>query len=256
MNNEGQRTSRAVIEQKLGESATVMDATGETIGVVTDYDMQGGYMTVSAGRLFAAETHIPLDAIGDTGASGLYLRGTKDELTRQYGGGAGAPMATPRPAQPVAPSATVRATDRVTATDQTVRQANDDIRVPVYEEELVVGKQQEERGRVHLHKDVVTEQESIPVTLRHEEVTVERVAVTGQATQADLTNAFQDQDVEVSVMGEEAVVGKRLHEVEEVRLHKNVTQEQEQVTDTVRKERVVVDGVDTTPEQERPRRQR
>ncbi len=39
MNNEGQRTSREVIEQKLGESATVMDATGETIGVVTGYDL-------------------------------------------------------------------------------------------------------------------------------------------------------------------------------------------------------------------------
>jgi len=50
----------------------------------------------------------------------------------------------------------------------------------------------------------------------------------------------------VPVMGEEAVVGKRLREVEEVRLHKDTTQEQQQVTDTVRKERVVVDGTETT----------
>jgi len=257
MNNEGQRTSREVIEQKLGESATVMDATGETIGVVTHYDMQGGYMDVGGGMLFAEETRIPLDAIGDTGASGLYLTGSKDELARQYGGGAGAmdeaagaPMETTRPAQPIA-GATVaggapdQATDQVTTTDRTMRHADTgDIRVPVYEEELVVGKRQEQVGDVHVHKDVVQEQESVPVTLSHEEVTVERVAITGQASQADLPNAFQDQDIEVPVMGEEAVVGKQVREVEEVRLHKQASEKQQQVSDTVRRERVVVDGVD------------
>jgi len=266
MNNEGQRTSREVIEQKLGESATVMDATGETIGVVTGYDLQGGYMDVGGGMLFAKETRIPLDAIGDTGASGLYLRGTSDELTRQYGGGAGAmneaasaPMATTRRAQPVAQASVAigssdQAADQVAATDRTVRQADDDIRVPVYEEELVVGKRQEQVGDVHLRKEVVTAQESVPVTLRHEEVTVERVAVTGQASQADLQNAFQDQVIEVPVMGEEAIVGKQLHQTEEVRLHKDATQVQEQVGGTVRKERVVVEGVEEQHRGHEPRR--
>jgi len=36
-------------------------------------------------------------------------------------------------------------------------------------------------GCVHLHKDVVQEQETVSVNLRHEEMTVERVPVTGQA---------------------------------------------------------------------------
>ncbi len=271
MNNEGQRTARAVIEQKLSESATVMDASGETIGVVTGYDLQGGYMDVGGGMLFAGETRIPLDAIGDTGASGLYLSGTSDELIRQYGGGTGAvneaasaPMATTRPVQPVAPaSVAVDASDqpvgRMATNDQTVHQADtdtSDIRVPVYEEELLVGKRQEQVGDVHLRKEVVTEQESVPVTLRHEEVTVERVPVTGQADQADLQNAFQIEDIDVPVMGEEAVVGTQVRAVEEVRLHKDVTQVQEHVTDTVRKEHVTVDEVDTTtPAQPRPPRQ-
>jgi len=260
MNNEGQRTSREVIEQKLKESATVMDATGETIGVVSGYDLQGGYMDVGGGMLFAEETRIPLDAIGDTGASGLYLSGTKDELTQQYGGGAGAsnqaasaPMTPARTAQPVARASVAGGTTDQTvnqgaATDRTVRQADtSDIRVPVYEEELVVGKRQEQVGDVHLHKEIVQEQESVPVTLRHEEVTVERVPITGQASQADLQNAFQGQDIEVPVMGEEAVAGKQVREVEEVRLHKQATEEQQQVSGTVRKERVIVDGVDQQP---------
>jgi len=125
---------------------------------------------------------------------------------------------------------------------------DDTIAVPVYEEDLVVGTRQEETGRVHLHlrKEVVQEQETVPVTLRREEVTVERVPVTGQARQTDRTDAFRSQDIEAPVMGEEAVVGTQVRETEEVRLHKDVTQEQAQVTDTVREERVVIKGVDST----------
>jgi len=233
--------------------------------------MQEGYMEVSGGTLFPANTRIPLSAIGDTGASGLYLTGHRDDLLQQYGGGSAASPAVDGAATPDA--SRFDSTDRGgrnaldqpaarmdTVTDQTSRDraatTGEDIRVPVYEEELVVGTRQEEEGRVHLHKEVVQEQESVPVTLRHEEVTVERVPVTGQTSQGDLRDAFTDKTIEIPVMGEEAVVGKQAHVVEEVRLHKDVTQEQEQVTDTVRKERVTVDGVDTTAEQGRPRRGR
>jgi len=87
-----------------------------------------------------------------------------------------------------------------------------------------VGKRQEQIGDVRLHKEVISEQQSVPVTLRHEEVTVERVPFTGQASQSDLQNAFKNKDIDVPMMGEEAVVGKQLHETEEVRLHKQATQ--------------------------------
>ncbi len=92
----------------------------------------------------------------------------------------------------------------------------------------------------------MTEQQSVPVTLRHEEVTVERVPFTGDVDPNATQHAFQGQDIDVPLMGEQAVAGKTVREVEEVRLHKDTTQEQEQVTDTVRKERVTVDEVDTT----------
>ncbi len=244
-----QRTSRAVIEQKLREGTAVMDAGGETIGTAINYDLQGGYMDVSGGGLFADTTRVPLAAIGDTGASGLYLTDRKDDLLRQYGGGGAA-----RPAPPAAATTETETTGAPVPARrpaQTAPQATSDdtIAVPVFEEQLVVGTQQEERGRVHLHKDVVQEQQTVGVALRHEEVTVERVAATGPASQADLQNAFQDQVFEVPVMGEEAVVGTQAHVVEEVRLHKDAIQEQQQVTGTVRKERVTVDETDATPGQ-------
>jgi uncharacterized protein (TIGR02271 family) len=116
-----------------------------------------------------------------------------------------------------------------------------DIRVPVEEEELVVGKRRAEEGRVHIHKDVIEEPVSTSVQLEREHVVIEREPFSGQV---DATNAFQEQDIDVPVYGEEAVVSKQVRGVEEVRLRKDVVTDQQQVSDTVRKERVVVDGVD------------
>ena len=82
--------------------------------------------------------------------------------------------------------------------------------IPVYAEELVVGKREEKMVNVHLHKNIVEEQVSVPVTLRHEEVTTERIPVTGQAKPATTDGAFKNIDIDVPVMGEEAIVGKAL----------------------------------------------
>lgn len=64
---------------------TVNDAGGETIGTVAEYNEQEGYLVLMGGWLFAKNTRMPLDAIGDHGASGLYTTAGKDELLEQYG---------------------------------------------------------------------------------------------------------------------------------------------------------------------------
>jgi len=128
--------------------------------------------------------------------------------------------------------------------DTTMTGGDKDVRVPVVEEELVAGKRAVEAGRVHLRKDVVEEQQSVSVPVTREEVHVERVPVSGDSS-VTATDAFQERDIDVPVMGEEVVVDKRAHVVEEVRLHKDVVQDSKEVSDTVRKERVYVDGDDT-----------
>lgn len=231
-------------EQQFYQDAAVYDAGGEKIGTLHTYDPQAGYITVQKGFLFHTELCIPLSAVQETAADGtVRLNLFKDDL-------AGDRYATPPVGETVSDDAygqrTTVAETAETVTTPTRRhaQTDDTLNVPVYEEELIVGKQREQIGDVHLHKDVVTEQQSVPVTLHHEQVTVERVPFTGQVSQDTLDHAFQNASVEVPVMGEEAVVGKESHVVEEVRLHKNAVTEQQQVTDTVRKEHVVVDGVD------------
>ncbi len=245
--------------QQFYEGAAVNDMAGEKIGTLHAYDPQGGYITVQKGFLFHKDLYIPVSAVQNTDADGtVQLNLHKDDLAdSRYdsppaGGATNGMVGDDSYAQTETMADTTTTTTRARQTTpaprqaQTTTRADDTINVPVYEEELTVGKRQEQIGDVRLHKEVVTEQQSIPVTLRHEEVTVERVPFTGQANQADLQNAFQNQDIDVPVMGEEAVVGKQLHETEEVRLHKQATDEQRQVSDTVRKERVVVEGVDET----------
>ena len=231
----------------ITEGMTVYDAAGEKVGTVREYNTQGGYVDVEKGWLFHKDFYIPLNAVTRSDQDGVYLSVYKDDLSGDaYNqppmGGANTGGGYDTMAQPAA----YGTTEQTAAYDTTARTTDtNDIRVPVYEEDLVVGKREQEEGRVHLHKEVTSEQETIPVTLRREEVTVERVPVDQNMDQGAMNDAFQNQDIEVPVMGEEAVVGKNLREVEEVRLHKNVTDEQQQVTDTVRKERVVVDGTDT-----------
>ena len=116
------------------------------------------------------------------------------------------------------------------------------IRVPVSEERLDVEKRQRDMGSVDIRKEVETEQVNVPVELRHEEVTVNRVDVTDRpAAAGDLGNAFEEGTIRVPVRGEEAVVSKEAFVTGEVVVGREVKTERQTISDTVRKERVDVD---------------
>lgn len=123
--------------------------------------------------------------------------------------------------------------------------SGDALRVPVVEEQLSVGKREVEAGAVRVHKDVVQEQVSIPVELRHEEVNVQTINTPDRPLRAGET-AFQEQTYEVKLMGEEAVVSKTAVVTGEVVIDKTQTVEQRQISDSVRKERVEVEQVAAT----------
>jgi uncharacterized protein (TIGR02271 family) len=117
-----------------------------------------------------------------------------------------------------------------------------EIRVPVREERLNVEKRQGEMGSVDIRKDVETEQVNIPVELRHEEVTVNRVDVRDRPVAAgEMAGAFEEGTIRVPVRGEEAVVSKEAVVTGEVVVDRDVKTERQTISDTVRKERVDVD---------------
>ena len=258
------------------EGKKVLDANGDDMGVVIDHSETERYLVVEKGTFFTKDLYIPYDNITTMDSQGVHLNLGKDDFNDKKWQDAPDHSSTPTSYAPsalggqdqqAATGATMtaqapppRAQEVQTAQPmQAPRSAQaprttdtGDVRVPVYEEELVAGKREEELGRVRVHKEVETEQESIPVTLRREEITVERVPVNQDIDAGATRDAFQGADIEVLVMGEEAVAGKQVREAEEVRLRKQEVTEQEQVSGTVRREQVVVDGEDAEGRTIRP----
>jgi len=110
------------------------------------------------------------------------------------------------------------------------------------EEELRVGTERREAGRVRLRKHVVTEQVQTTVPVRREEVRLERESITdanaGAATEGP---AISEDEHEVVLHEEQPVVEKRTVPKERVRLGKDVQTDEREVSDEVRKERIDVD---------------
>ena len=123
-----------------------------------------------------------------------------------------------------------------------MRSAGGEVRVPVREERLDVEKRQGEMGSVDIHKTVEAEQVNVPVELRHEEVTVNRVDVPNRPVSVgDAPDAFKEGTIRVPVRGEEAVARKEAVVTGEVVVDRDVVTERETISDTVRKEHVDVD---------------
>ena len=118
---------------------------------------------------------------------------------------------------------------------------DDELRVLRSEEELRAGTRERETGSVTVRKTVRTDRESLEVPTRHEEVSVERVPLSGEVSEAEIG----EDEVEVPVVEEEAVVSKRPVVKEEVRIRKDVVEETEVVEEDVRREEIDVED-DTT----------
>jgi uncharacterized protein (TIGR02271 family) len=111
------------------------------------------------------------------------------------------------------------------------------------EEELRVGTTQREAGRARLRKYVVEDQVTETVPVRREEVRIEREPI----TDANIDNATEgpaisEEEHEVVLHEEQAVVDKQAVPKERVRLDKETYTEEQQVSETVRKEEIEMEG--------------
>ncbi len=118
--------------------------------------------------------------------------------------------------------------------------------IPIVEEQLEIGKREVEGGgvRVNTHVEQVPVNEQ--VSLRDEEVHVERRRVNQPLDAATAGTAFQEGTFEVTETDEQAVVSKEARVVEEVVVSKDVQQRTENVQDTVRRTDVDVEEVGGT----------
>jgi uncharacterized protein (TIGR02271 family) len=121
-------------------------------------------------------------------------------------------------------------------TDRTTER-EDELSVQRTEEELRAGTREREAGEVGVRKTVHTDREQVEVPTRREEVTVDRVPVEGEATEADIG----EDEISVPLTEEEIVVEKRPVAKEEVRIRKDVVEDTEVVEEDVRREEVEID---------------
>jgi uncharacterized protein (TIGR02271 family) len=125
------------------------------------------------------------------------------------------------------------------------REANEnEVVLPIIEEQLAVGKRTVEKGGARVRTSVAEVPVEESVTLREEKVTVDRRPVDRAVENAP--GAFREGTIEITEMAEVPVVSKEAHVVEEVVVGKNVTEHQETVRDTVKRTEVDVDEVNQT----------
>lgn len=117
----------------------------------------------------------------------------------------------------------------------------EEVRIPVAEEELAIGKRRVERGGVRVHTFVEQHPVEKDVRLQKEQVRVERHPADRPISEAELERAFKEESFELTESEEEPVVSKRARIVEEVKVKKDVEERVETVRGTERHTKVDVE---------------
>lgn len=113
------------------------------------------------------------------------------------------------------------------------------------EEQIRVGTEKREAGRARLRKYIVTENVTQTVPVSREEVRVEREPITEANRDAAMAGGdLTEEEHEVTLHEERAVVEKEAVPVERVRLDKDTVTGHEQVSEEVRKEQIEAEGTE------------
>ena len=240
------RSDRFIAVEDRFAGYEVYDPAGEKIGKVDDLyvdeDDQPEYVGVKMGLLGTRSTLIPWEAVSSTDDEGraITVAADKDaakngptfdddsEITPEFENEIYSYYGLERSASTEESGA---------YTETTSGTGEDELRVQRSEEELAAGTREREAGQLKVRKRVRTDREQIEVPARHEEVSVERVPVSGEASEAEIG----DDEVVVPVTEEEVVVGKRAVVKEEVRVRKDVVEDTEVVEEDVRREEIDVE---------------
>jgi len=220
----------------------VIGSDGGKVGTVAE--VQPTYIVVEKGFFFPTDYYIPMSAVASIGDGQVVLNVAKDAaLQSGWDTVPDTASVTAIDTTPINVSDDRGAMDRTVDDDRMMaaRVAGDEeIRIPVMEEELTATVRQQEAGAVRIQKDVVAEERTLEVPITEERVRVERRVVDRPLSAADV-DAFEETVIEVPMRSETVDVQKTARVVEEVVVSKDAVQRTERVTDTVRREEVFVD---------------
>lgn len=199
---------------QVHEGMEVLDSDGQKIRMCGE--TLGDYFNVDAGFLGTKEYYVPFSAITNISDGAIFLNVQKDQV--------GTMGWEHRPER----------TGTTTAADEQRT-------VQLREEELQARKRSVETGSVHLGKDVVEEERKMDVPVTREEVYVERHPVDRRPADRPISES-DTETMRVPVVEEQVEVDKQPVVYEEVGVGKRATQENHQVSDTVRREELRVDN--------------
>lgn len=230
-----------VMDWQLAEGTSVYDVNGAKVGTISESGVQGDNLVLQKGVIFPHDYYVPVRAVLRADGDGIYLNVTKDDVINQTFDTAVATSApdatvgyndTAMASQP--PGSAVRGnplSERMaTDTSYTANPAGSasgqhvtpplagDVRIPIREE-----------------------QQTTDVPVMYEELRVEHVSVQGGGRDIG-PDVFTERDFDVPLRGEQVVTNKASRVTEEVQLHKQHVTENQRVGDTVRKERVRIEG--------------
>ncbi|MCX7710884.1 MAG: YsnF/AvaK domain-containing protein [Clostridia bacterium] len=114
-------------------------------------------------------------------------------------------------------------------------------RLELRAEELDIAKNRVQTGAVNLRKEIVEEQKVVDVPVTHEEVVIERRAISNQRSDAPIG---EEETIHIPVSREQVTVDKHTVLTGEVSALKREVEETQQVRETVKREeaRVETDG--------------
>jgi len=243
----------------------VYGSDGDKVGTVAE--VQPSYLVVEKGFFFPTDYYIPLRAITQINDGQVVLNVSKD--TALHSGWDTIPDSssttlsdmgtTAMPATDVVSGTTVDAA--TWQTDTGVGQSGmsgqgqvagyeatseDELVIPVREEELTATVRETEAGAARIQKRVVAEDRVLEVPVTEEQIRVERRVVDRPASEID-ADAFQETVIDVPLTQQDVELRKQARVAEEVVVSKEAIQHTEQVRGTVRREEVdVVDETGTT----------
>ncbi len=218
----------------------VYGSDGDKVGTIAD--VQPNYIVVEKGFFFPTDYYIPMSAVASVSDGQVSLNVAKDAALNSGWDtvpDTGTVLTDVDTGWTDRDRVDVDVTDRQTATAR-VAETDDEIRIPVMEEELTATVRQQEAGAVRIEKDVVAEERTLEVPITEERVRVERRIVDRPVAATDV-DAFEETVIDVPLTTETVDVQKRARVAEEVVVSKEAVQRTEQVSGTVRREEVVVD---------------
>jgi len=221
----------------------VYSADGHKIGTVAE--VYPDSIEVKKGLFFPTDYVIPRSAIASAANGQIFLNVARDAASR-VGRTAGSGDVT-ADATPVA----LKADDEICVDDAPtalgVRReemaVGDEMRIPVFEEELTATVRPVEVGAIRIEKRIVSEGRVQTVPVTEDEIRVER-RIINRPTHGTDSRAFAQIIIEVPLEQEMVVAETEGHLSEEIVVAKEVIHRTERVTDTVRREEISIEGGD------------